>query len=816
MGLCLIAAPLALGGAHPSVNAALAAVLVLVLLVVVARSARERVLILNLPVLTVLGALAFTLLQLLPLPLSILAALSPRAHDLVRLDAAVRFAPLSLDPPATAHEVVKLVALSAAALLSLRLFGEGRRRRELVAWIVAAGGAVVALGLLHGLFRWQRPYDAFGLPHDVFVSSFVNPNHLAAFVGMSAILALGLAIGADGRRRVAWLVVGILCGAATVLSLSRGGTLSLIGALGVLALFLKLRRSSGRGLILVQVGVLGALLVAAWLAYSQVVHELWTLGGERALAKADIWKPVPAMIADFWPFGIGRGAFFAIYPHYLSGPVQFTFTHLENEWLQVLVDFGVPAGGALLLAIVAAMGLAFRRAEGEPLALAALAALVFLGVHNVGDFNLELLALSLPAVMILTTAVGRPQALRRRTRRSDVATASRLALKSSKALCLGGGLAVVLLATLPFALPFEVGRDTARLRELLSHIEANDATLSQAAAIVARHPADYLQPLLVAEALVQQKGRAKEALHWINRGLYLNPHYAGGHRLAARALLQLGAREQALLEYRMCARAAPHKAIGVATEVWNTLHDAKAVAQLGIGSDVLKRDFATFLLQRHAPEEALTLLGSPGESTPVELQVLRVQALSQAGRLSQADREAAGLEVRFPYEPKVYLARAEALKAAGQLADSISVLELGLSRLPHQPLLLLARAHAGLAGRDAKTARDMAQALLEHTTEPAMQSQAQWLMGRSYALEGRIALALRHFERARDLYPATLHYRLAIASARCTIGDWVGAVRELKRAQAELGTSPPLEEALKRAEASAVQSPRKVQEQLLK
>ena len=83
-------------------------------------------------------ALIFTLLQLLPLPQKLIGILAPGAYDVLTLSLGPNFgwARLSMDPPATNGELLKLVTYAAAAILGVVLY----RRR--LAWISTEGNQV--------------------------------------------------------------------------------------------------------------------------------------------------------------------------------------------------------------------------------------------------------------------------------------------------------------------------------------------------------------------------------------------------------------------------------------------------------------------------------------------------------------------------------------------------------------------------------------------------------------------------------------------------------------------------------------------------
>src|SRR5690606_21155533 len=95
---------------------------------------------------------------------------------------------------------------------------------------------------------------------------------------------------------------------------------------------------------------------------------------------------------------------------------------------------------------------------------------------------------------------------------------------------------------------------TDALREAIAAGRPADEVRALAVARIDRHPAHWTPHALAAEAIAGSSDTPAEALAFANRALFLHPHHGPTHRAAARALLRLGAREQAFVEYRLAAR----------------------------------------------------------------------------------------------------------------------------------------------------------------------------------------------------------------------------------------------------------------------
>jgi len=797
-----MALPLALGGAHPEVNAIAAITTIVLLHYFLRRKDKDTPLAANLPTVVLGAALAMTLLQLLPLPVALLRWIAPRTAELVTLPPlpAPTFATLSLDAPATAHEAIKLVLYLGGSLLALSLFADKRRERELFSWIGLAGTAVAALGLLHALARLDRPFGAFGLPSEGLVSTFINPNHLAGFAGLASFVSLGLALANRGTLRAVWAVNGALTGAVVFLSLSRGGTLAYLGAVLFFAVPVALDRPERKhNLLWVQLGLVGAILTAAYVAYANIVHELWTLGRPDAFSKAQIWAPVWTMVQDFSAWGVGRGAMAGIYTLYSPFADTVTFTHLENEWLQPFVDWGLPMG----LLFVGAIGFCFvqalRRAVGKPARLGAVTGLLFLGVHNLGDFNLTLSAVALPAWMMLTVLATQPS-------HSDTKEKSKRWLErlgnlrpSYNVGMLGAAVLSILVVVCAVpAIRFTSARDTQRLHQLLVAYPKQIPQLETIHTILARHPADAMLPLSTAERLLAIPAQRPLALRFVNRGLYLAPRYYGGHLLAARALMTLGHTNQALLEYRTVAELEPHRIAVLAEEVFAHTRSLGTVQQLATTSTDVRLGIANFLLRQHAAEEALAVLdAAPQVETPAAFE-LAVRALFETGHAADAAARAEDAARRWPGQTSAYLVQGQVLASRGETSDALAVLQKGIeSAVDPTPLyqqvigLLIQQQRYEEAKRYAKR-------LLDNLAPGPAKAQATWLLGDIHAREGARATALREYQKARDLDPTNVNYRVGIANLREAMGDLGGAKNELESAAAYAPAGSGVREALER------------------
>jgi hypothetical protein len=594
--LVLVAgAPLAIGCVHPPAMLAAGAVAAIAFAALLRRR-RETEREVRVPALgwILLGVTVFTALQCVPLPAAILKVIAPANHRLfvdtlgdLGLYGPGSWRPLSLDPPATLWETLKIATLAATFLLAANLEEHRHRRQTLLLVIGGAGLVMMAVGVAQTSAGTDKIFGVFqpwsvGRPRGVVFTTFVNANHSAAFLSVSAAAWVGLAAAtSDLAKRVLCVIAAVVAGAGVFLAVSRGGIAGFVVAqVAVVGLLLFRRRRAAtdgapprrgrlRPLLRLWVPLVlaGAIGVGLWLAYEPLVGRL---GGQMLSqeVRPEVWKQAMPMLRDHRWLGIGRGAFGTSYARYKESPRFYTYSHLENEYLQLPIDLGVPVGAGLLLCLGIAAAGWLRRGDRGPAQAAALAGLAGLAAHAAGDFNLEILGVALPAAALagMLAATTPPGAL----------TRDRIPRRASRGTLMLLPLALVALFALgltPLATWSE--RDAARLsarrREPLASF------LARAQAVVRRHPADYLPYAIVGDRLAE--ARDERALRWLNRAMILNPTHPGPHLVAARALRASGHAAQALVEYRAGLARQPRQGPAILVELVQSYPDAAALLQ---------------------------------------------------------------------------------------------------------------------------------------------------------------------------------------------------------------------------------------------
>jgi len=320
------------------------------------------------------------------------------------------------------------LAVAAVWMAAAHSGGTRQERRVLAAGVCLAGVVQVALAAL--TINQARP-SLWGTeladPASRLRGTFVNPDHLAVFLGMALPVALAWGWWTWRHRREAptielrllrlappvatWLVLFI----GLAFTGSRAGLVAALTATLVQGALLAVRRrrwrASASGLIAGSVGVGVVALIGLqqglgrWLGTS--AYELaWNDRLAVYRATLELWSRQP-----IWGWGLGafREVFPAVQP---AGAVaSATWWHAHNDWLELLATTGI-IGAALVLAglvvILTRLGRVLTdgaRSEDAAAALAALGALTAVAIHSFFDFGLAMPANPIVLAVILGGAV---------------------------------------------------------------------------------------------------------------------------------------------------------------------------------------------------------------------------------------------------------------------------------------------------------------------------------------------------------------------------------------------------------------------------
>lgn len=529
---------------------------------------------------------------------------------------------LSFDAPATAVALAVL-ACWISLILALSPLRETFGLRVL-AVICAATAAMAVHAVIWKRIGNGRVFGIFEAPPNVGqvpFGPFWNPNHFAALLAMTCLLAIGAALTVElaARWRLAALAIALASGVGLVDAGSRGGVIGAGAGLCVLGLMLvRARRDRLLGGAFVAAAMLG-LFAAAFVFPEKIIdqslEEAVTVGGRGSnFERSRIYRAELKAVGDAPLVGIGLGAFRTAYPVFQDEPDPLAPLHGESDWLESLTEGGVPLGLAWLALVAALVSPPLRAGwRGRaPIALAGLvAALAAVLIHAAVDFHLREPSVALVAVVVAATAHSWGSRLVEGEASGRLATRSRVATIS---LALAGLAACIALA------PSHVAWDR-QMRASESFLAKGKALEARDAAAVATRaaPVRALSWALLAacEEQLAQAARPRErqerrlaALAAAVEALKRSPAALGAARIAGQILLAAGADREALEAARLAVMVAP-------------------------GQAPTQRLLGQVLLRQGRKAEALSALARAFDATPYEqihgLAMLLTRMLREAG-----------------------------------------------------------------------------------------------------------------------------------------------------------------------------------------
>lgn len=373
------------------------------------------------------------LLPLLPLPIRLLALIDPEraawaSRFPIEIGTTPIWATISLSPATTVRRVWE-IGLAFAAFAAARSAAQHPTGPRAVILTVATG--VLALAASDYWYRQDGQrliLNVWSVSWGKGAGTFANRNHFACWIYTGTLFCLGWVLRSLSPLRsvrpretvlppvhsidVVFILAALAAGVAmAVRSGSRGGIISL--ALGMtvwLALLARRSRDQSRSIAL---AVLFLVMLGAALIYgTHLLERLSLLDREvGANGKVEVWRQAAGLLAKFPVFGIGLGAFPRAMSQVKVGFSKNSVLFVENEYLQWLVETGLPG---LVLALVFVVWLwrrAIRPAWAAELAepeimFGSAAALLAWAFHASFEFLFQIPATAILASTVLGLASG--------------------------------------------------------------------------------------------------------------------------------------------------------------------------------------------------------------------------------------------------------------------------------------------------------------------------------------------------------------------------------------------------------------------------
>lgn len=331
----------------------------------------------------VVFAILLCIIQIMPMPSSLLAPLRP---GFLALPAGLEtgFAFISLGVGRTLESLLLVLAPLAFFLSVLRLRA-GQVIGLLPFFFVGVFGNLLA-GALQYSFSNNASMEGF-LPFSIQAGLFANVNHFSTLLFASIPLIVYFGIH---RGRIIIGALGLIAVLLILLAAeSRAGVL-----IGLMVTVISLIALSGRTRLTIGAAASVFILLSIYTlgAWSKIdTDNLDNDFGRREFARTTLEG-----IKDNWPLGIGFGNFVNGYSIYEDPEMIYSeyVNHAHNDYLELLFEGGVPAGLLILAYFVLLIRASFFR-ETSSLQRAALISIIFILVHSLVDYPLRTMALAI-------------------------------------------------------------------------------------------------------------------------------------------------------------------------------------------------------------------------------------------------------------------------------------------------------------------------------------------------------------------------------------------------------------------------------------
>lgn len=388
-------------------------------------------------------------------------------------------------------------------------------------------------------------------------SVFVNPNHHAGFLNCIMPFAAAFCFLSRGPVVLRFAAGLTVCAAlfSLYLTKSRGGWIAALSAISFLV-FCSLRRNGIiKYLALSVVGSIALGLAAFYFSDGFRERLLGTFSNntnQSGMFRFWLWNPALQMWFDNLIFGVGPGHFNIRFPAYRTALTQLNPIHVHNEYLEILVEYGL-FGGLLIALGFRQIYIIIKPAVKEQVVrirsganIDGLKSFIIIGgtsslvgalVHCFFEFNLRVPAISMLVAMNLSLLIVL-------IKQNQMGV---LSICSGRASML---YSVILFGLVLFFAPiwFKFAREDRLLQTAIQSSDGSPAlhhNLLAASIVMPDNPETHFWiGEEIRRSIEKNHPRADfsmaEALVWLNRSARLNPFNARTQMTIGRALLQQG------------------------------------------------------------------------------------------------------------------------------------------------------------------------------------------------------------------------------------------------------------------------------------
>ena len=376
--------------------------------------------------------LSLLLFQIVPLPLALIEFLSPeRFLSYSAIGSRNDWSTLTESSSATLEYFIKSFAYVSLFVMSLLLVNS-KRRIKLLLWTIICSALFQAM--YGSLMKLSGEEYSFFL-NKVFQASsatgtFINRNHLAAYLNMGLATGIGLLIAGLSKhghsalakrercinivqlllsRKLQLRVFIALMTIALVSTHSRMGNAAFFVALSmtsVMALMLTRHARRTMAILVLSIIVIDVYILSAWFGLEKVIDRIQHTSfqeeqrDELTLYTFNQWQ-------DYFILGSGGGTYQYVFPKYKQAELKYYYDHAHNDILEIASETGL-IGISLLIIVVSLSFFTSVRAMAlrhDPLmigiAFTSIMGILALSIHSFVDFNFQIPANAATFVVLL-------------------------------------------------------------------------------------------------------------------------------------------------------------------------------------------------------------------------------------------------------------------------------------------------------------------------------------------------------------------------------------------------------------------------------
>lgn len=297
---------------------------------------------------------------------------------------------LTLDIEGTWYQLRLLVIAVTCLLIGSRYFRGTKHLATFLSVVLINGVAITAFGLVqkmrfNGKLFWEIELTQGGIPFGPFICRNNAAGYLVMCLSAGAGLLLllmtqkrsskphqivsdeipfwrqattyiGLFVAQLDAKRLAVLVACVFISFGVVATLSRGGVMALLAAwIGGCLIYNLTRQPKFAGLLLAPIVVLVVALVS-WIGFADELvkrfEKIDTLDESSINLRLDTWRDTLPAAFDHGLFGAGLGSYRSVHRLYRTDPELQLFEYAENQYVQSLVEAGIPGLVLVIMALV--------------------------------------------------------------------------------------------------------------------------------------------------------------------------------------------------------------------------------------------------------------------------------------------------------------------------------------------------------------------------------------------------------------------------------------------------------------------------------